>query len=103
MSTSRSRRTLAVLIAPVLLGGCLAVGGCSSSGGETAQPGATQPLAPEGGSADSRTGQPAERPGAAEATDSPKIVRTASLLLAVASIEPAAATVRGVAATLAGR
>lgn len=103
MSTSRSRRTLAIL-ATVALGSALAVGGCSSSGGgETAQPGTTSPLAPEDSAADSRAGQPEDGQQAPQATDTQKVVRTASLLIAVTSIDPAATAVRGVAATLGGQ
>ena len=102
MSTSWARRGIVVLLATVVGGATLAVAGCSS-GGETAQSSPAQPLAPDGSTAESRPAQPGEDQQAPQATDTQKVVRTASLLLAVTSVDQAAAAVRGVAAGLGGQ
>ncbi len=103
MSCSGFRRLFASLVTAAVLGTTLALAGCSSAGSETAPGSPAQPLAPDGSTSDSRAAQPGEDQAGPQATETQKVVRTASLLLAVSALEPTAAAVRNVAASLGGQ
>ncbi|MGV1009087.1 MAG: DUF4349 domain-containing protein [Dermatophilaceae bacterium] len=102
MSTTAVRRIIVALLVAVL-GATLSLAACSSPGVDSSPPGTSPSIAPGSAGGDTSAAQPGEdHQQQAQATDQ-KVVRTASLLLAVTSLDQAAAAVREVAAGLGGQ